>query len=78
MMSNPALHISHNLEHFIRSSCEGNQVTPQLKRTSLAQAKTERIVRCNKQRRMNGLVEIVVAEVARLQLYRLKTHISCG
>ena len=25
LMSNPAIHISYNLEHFIRSSCEGNK-----------------------------------------------------
>ena len=52
-------------------------MTSQLKRTSLALAKTNRIAQCNKQHWMNVLVEIVVAEVAGLQLCRLKIRISC-
>ena len=41
-------------------------------------SKTDRKLQCNEQRRMNGLVEIAVAEVAGLQLYKLKIHSSCG
>ena len=84
MMSIFAIHISCNLEHFIRSSCKGSkkikwflQVTSQLTPTSLALAKTDLIMRCNEQGRMNDLVEIVVGEVAVLQLYRMKIRISC-
>ena len=44
---------------------------------SLALAKTDRIMQSNEQRRMNGFVEIVIAEVTGLQQYRLKIHISC-
>ena len=40
------------------------QVTSQLKPTSLALAKTDRIMQRNEQHRMNDLVEIVVREVA--------------
>ena len=53
------------------------QVTSLLKPTSLALAKTDRIMRCSEQRRMNDLVEIVVGEVAGLQLYMMKIRISC-
>ena len=42
-------------------------MTSQFKRTSLALAKTDRIMQCNEQHRMNDLVEIV-GEVAGLQL----------
>ena len=43
-----------------------------LKQTSLAAAKTNCIIQCNKQRRMIVLVEIVIEEVAALLLYKLK------
>ena len=36
------------------------------------------IMQCNEQPTVNGLVEIVFAEVAGLQLYRLKIRISCS
>ena len=51
-------------------------MTSQLKQTSLAPAKRDRIKQCNEQRKMNDLVEIVVAEVTGLQLYMLKIRIS--
>ena len=68
---------TYKLEHFIRSLCEDNkigflQVTTQLKQTSLASLETDRSIHNNEQRRINDLVEIVVAEVTGLQLYRLK------
>ena len=53
------------------------QVTTQLKQTSLASLETDRAIHYNEQRRINDLVEIVVAEVTGLQLYRLKIWISC-
>ena len=34
-------------------------------------------MRCREQRGMNDLVEIVVGEVAGLQLYMMKIRISC-
>ena len=41
----------------------------QLKPTSLALAKTNRIMQCNEQDRMNNHIEIVVGEVGGPQLY---------
>ena len=52
-------------------------MTSPLKPTSRALAQTDRIMQCNEQRRMNDLVEIVVGEVAGLQLFRMKIRISC-
>ena len=77
MLSISAIHISYNLEHFIRSSCEGNKKISDSFTLSLALAKTDRILQCNQQRKMNGLVKIVVAEVAGQHLHRLKIRISC-
>ena len=77
MMSISAIHISYNSEHFIRSSCEGSKKISDSFTLSLALAKTDRILQCNQQRKMNGLVDIAVAEIARQQLHGLKIRISC-
>ena len=82
-MSISTIHILHNLEYFICRLCEGNKkmsflyVTSQSKQMGLVLAKTDRIMQCNEQRKMNDLVEIVFAEEAGLRLCRLKIQISC-